>query len=267
MPLFMDQHDTKGASSEDLARAHENDLAVQDEYNVRFLTYWLDYQHGLANCLVEAPNSETVNEVHSVSHGLLANRVIAVNPTEVAAILGRLRDPDDGEIESATRTFAFTDMVGSTALLDTLGDKAAFQVFRDHDRLVRTLLDKHAGREVKQTGDGFMLAFTSPIDSLRFSVALQHELTDQPIAVRIGLNTGTPVAEGGDFFGMAVNVAARLCELAAAGEVLATSEVVGEADGESGFAFTEVGPVQLKGRASPIAVYRLEILKDDSNVV
>ena len=111
MPLFMDQHDTKGASSEDLARAHENDLAVQDEYHVRFLTYWLDYQQGLANCLVEAPNSETVNEVHSVSHGLLANRVIAVNPSEVAAILGRLRDPDHGEIESATRTFAFTDVV------------------------------------------------------------------------------------------------------------------------------------------------------------
>ena len=85
--------------------------------------------------------------------------------------------------------------------------------------------------------------------------------------MRIGLNTGTPVAEGGDFFGMAVNVAARLCELAAAGEVLATGDVVGVAEVGSSFAFTEVGPVQLKGRASPIAVYRLEIVKDDSNVV
>ena len=254
----MDQHDTRGASSEDLAKAHENDLAVQAEYNVRFLTYWLDYPRSQANCLVEASDAEAVNRVHGAAHGLLANRVIPVTPSEVASILGRLRDPDDGQFESATRTFAFTDMVGSTALLDTLGDKAAFEIFRDHDRLVRMLLDRHSGREVKQTGDGFMLAFTSPADALHFSISLQRELSDQVIAVRIGLNTGTPVAEGGDFFGMAVTVAARLCELAAAGEILASQEVVGGAT-EAGLVFTEVGPVQLKGRASPITVYRLEV--------
>jgi len=253
----MDQHDTRGASSEDLAKAHENDLAMQAAYNVRFLTYWLDYPRSLSNCLVEAPNPEAVNQVHGVAHGLLANQVISVNPSEVAAILGRFSDPEDGRFESATRTFAFTDMVGSTALLDTLGDKAAFQIIRDHDRLVRTLLNRHGGREVKHTGDGFMLAFTPPADALHFSISLQRELADHVISVRIGLNTGTPVAEGGDFFGMAVNVAARLCELAAAGEILASENVVGDA-GETSFIFTEVGPVQLRGRASPIAVYRLE---------
>lgn len=254
----MDQHDTRGASSEDLARAHVNDLAVQAEYNVRFLTYWLDYPQSLANCLVEAANPEAVNQVHGIAHGLLANRVIPVSPSEVASILGRLRDPDDGRFESATRTFAFTDMVGSTALLDTLGDKAAFQITRDHDSLVRTLLDRHSGREVKHTGDGFMLAFTSPADALHFSISLQRELSDHVIAVRIGLNTGTPVAEGGDFFGMAVTVAARLCELAAAGEILVSADVVSDA-GETSFKFTEVGPVQLKGRASTVAVFRLEL--------
>ena len=236
MPLFMDQHDTRGASSEDLAKAHENDLAVQSEYNVRFLTYWLDYPRGQANCLVEASNAEAVNQVHGVAHGLLANRVIPVNSLRSGInIWGDYAIPTTVEFESATRTFAFTDLVGSTALLDTLGDKAAFQIIRDHDRLVRMLLDRHSGREVKQTGDGFMLAFTSPADALHFSISLQRELSDQVIAVRIGLNTGTPVAEGGDFFGMAVTVAARLCELAAAGEILASEEVVGGADGEIGF--------------------------------
>lgn len=253
----MDQHDTRGASSEDLARAHDNDLAVQDAYNVRFLTYWLDYQRGLANCLVEAPNPEIVNQVHALSHGMLANKVISVDPSEVAAVLGRLTDPDDGPLESATRTIVFTDMVGSTALLDTLGDKAALQIIRDHDRLVRALLGTHGGREVKHTGDGFMLAFTSADDALRFSLSLQRELADQAVAVRIGLNTGTPVAEGRDFFGMAVNVAARLCELAGAGEILASENVAGDA-AKASFGFSEVGPVQIRGRASPVAVYRLE---------
>jgi class 3 adenylate cyclase len=254
----MDQHDTKGAVPADLAAAHAMDLALENAYNVRFLTYWLDYAQGIANCLVEAPSPEVVNEVHGLSHGLLAHRVIPVDRSEVAAILGRLTDPDDGPIdEPATRTIVFTDMVGSTALLDTLGDEAAVQILRDHDRLVRTLLDSHGGREVKHTGDGFMLSFTSPNDALRFSVSIQRELNDREIAIRIGLNTGTPVAEGRDFFGMAVNVAARLCELAGAREILASENVVGEAV-NSEFGFTQVGPTQLRGRTSPVAVYRLD---------
>ncbi|MGI8518220.1 MAG: nickel-binding protein [Acidimicrobiia bacterium] len=161
MPLFMDQHDIRQATSEDLAMAHTNDVAVQAAHDVRFLTYWVDFPMSLANCLVEAPNPDAVNKVHGISHGQLANRVIRVNPSEVAAILGRLSDPDDGRLDSATRTFVFTDMVGSTTLFDTLGDQEAFKIVQDHDRLVRALLDRHHGREVKHTGDGLMLAFTS----------------------------------------------------------------------------------------------------------
>ncbi|MFN2487114.1 MAG: nickel-binding protein [Acidimicrobiia bacterium] len=258
MPLFMDQHDIREATSEDLALAHSNDVAVQAAHDVRFLTYWIDFPRSLANCLVEAPNPDAVNKVHGISHGLLANRVIQVNSSEVAAILGRLSDPDDGRLDSATRTFVFTDMVGSTTLFDTLGDQEAFKIVQDHDRLVRALLDHHHGREVKHTGDGFMLAFTSPPDALDFSTSLQRELAGRVIAVRIGINTGIPVAEGRDFFGMAVTVAARLCELAAAGEILASADVVTDA-GETSFRFTEVGPVQLKGRASTVAVFRLEV--------
>lgn len=254
----MDQHDTKGAVPTDLAAAHAMDLALENEYNVRFLTYWLDYARGVANCLVEAPNPDVVNEVHGLSHGMLANRIIPVDRSEVAAILGRLTDPDDGAVdESAARTFVFTDMVGSTALLESLGDEAAVEILRNHDRMVRTLLDSHGGREVKHTGDGFMLAFTSPTEALKFSISLQRGLSERGIAIRIGLNTGTPVAEGQDFFGMAVNVAARLCELAGAGEILASENVVGEAT-NSEFGFTQVGPTQLRGRTSPVAVYRLD---------
>ena len=254
----MDQHDTKGAAPTDLAAAHSMDLALEDAYNVRFLTYWLDYVRGVANCLVEAPSPEVVNEVHGLSHGLLANRVIPVNRSEVAAILGRLTDPDHGPIdEPATRTIVFTDMVGSTALLERLGDEAAVQILRNHDRVVRAHVSRFGGREVKHTGDGFMLAFTSPADALSFSISLQRELIEQAIAVRIGLNTGTPLAEDGDFFGMVVNVAARLCELGGAGDILASADVV-EETANAGFAFTEVGPTQLRGRTEPVAVYRLE---------
>lgn len=258
----MDQHDTGGATAEDLARAHDNDLLVQDRYNVRFLTYWLDYQRGVANCLVEATGPEAVNEVHSVAHGLLANRVVPVKPSEVAAMLGRLDDPGTDPIdEPATRTIVFTDLVDSTALLEELGDEAARQITRSHDQLTRELLARHGGREVKHTGDGFMLAFMSASDALEFSRELNGELARMseeswglPLAIRIGLNTGTPLAEGGDFFGMTVNLASRLCSMAAAGEILASEEVVRTAEG---YGFDQRQQLQLKGLAAPVAAYRL----------
>lgn len=258
----MDQHDTRGATPEDLARAHDTDLRVQDEYNVRFLTYWLDYQRGVANCLVEATDPESVNEAHSAAHGMLANRIVPVVPSEVAAMLGRLDDPGTGPIdEPATRTIVFTDLVDSTALLEELGDEAARQVTRSHDRLTREVLARHGGREVKHTGDGFMLAFTSAADALEFSRELNRELARMseesggvPLAIRIGLNTGTPLAEGGDFFGMTVNLASRLCDVAAAGEILASEEVVRTTEG---YGFDQRQQLQLKGLTAPVAAYRL----------
>lgn len=258
MPLFMDQHDAKGAEPENLAQAHQRDLAIQDSYNVRFLTYWLDYGRGIVNCLVEAATPEVVNEVHARAHGMLANRVIPVDRSEVAVLLGRLTDPEDGIVEEpAQRTFVFTDMVGSTALFEALGDDAANRVRRDHDRLVRNLLVPHLGREVKHTGDGFMLVFASPVNALSFAESLQAELAEKDIAVRIGINAGSPLAEGGDFFGMAVNVAARLCELGAAGDILVSPDVVDEASAE-GFRFVPIGPRELRGLSAPLIVYRLE---------
>ncbi len=65
----MDQHDIRKATSEDLVMAHTNDLAVQAAYDVRFLTYWVDFPRSLTNCLVEAPNPDAVNKVHGISHG------------------------------------------------------------------------------------------------------------------------------------------------------------------------------------------------------
>lgn len=264
MPLYMDQHDTSGARAEDLARAHDADLDIQDEYRVRFLTYWLDYPAGLANCLVEAPDPETVNRVHAASHGLLANRIIPVDPTTVAALMGRVTDPGPEPIdEPATRTIVFTDMVDSTARLSELGDEAALEIHRAHNRIVRSVLADHHGRELKHTGDGFMLAFDSPSDAVGFSVDLQQALgqhsathPDSSIKVRIGINTGRPVAEEGDFFGMAVNVAARLCDRAGPGEVLA-SETVAQLTSGLGFAFAHTGPLELKGVSEPVTGYRL----------
>lgn len=264
MPLFMDQHDTAGASPEDLARAHTADLAVQEEYGVKFLTYWLDYERGVANCLIDATDPDAVNRAHAAAHGNLAGRIIRAQKDEILAFLGRTHDEGGPIDEPATRTIVFTDIVDSTAQLDRLGDEAAMANLREHNRIVRDVLAGHRGRIVKSTGDGFMLAFDSPSDAVSFTIRLQQALLthsdDNPataIRVRIGINAGEPVAEDGDLYGIAVNVAARLCDQAGTGEVLVSAVVAGLTMGK-GFTFAEIGTLELKGLSSPVAAYRVE---------
>lgn len=265
MPLFMDQHDTEGASPEDLARAHTADLQVQAEHGVKFLTYWLDYQGGSANCLVDAPDPAAVNRAHAAAHGQLAGRIVPVDESEVLAFLGRTEDPAGTITEAATRTIVFTDMVDSTAQLDEFGDAAGMETLREHNRIVRRVLGNHRGREVKNTGDGFLLSFDSTSDAVRFAIELQRVLADyseehhdRQIRVRIGINAGEPVSEEGDLFGLAVNVAARLCDHASAGEILASAAVAGLTMGK-GFNFTDAGTVSLKGLKNPLPTFRLQL--------
>jgi hypothetical protein len=80
MPLFMDiHHKVEGLTPEGIAAAHQQDLAVQARYGVRFIRYWYDERTGKVFCLSEAPTSDAVSEVHRHSHGLLADEVVEVD--------------------------------------------------------------------------------------------------------------------------------------------------------------------------------------------
>lgn len=270
MPLFMDQHNTDGAAPEDMAQAHVADLELQSTHGVKFLTYWLDYEGGVANCLVDAPNPDAVNRVHAAAHGKLAGRIIPVDESDVLTFLGRTDDPPGTINESATRTIVFTDIVGSTAHLDEVGDDAAMETLREHNRIVRQVLEDHRGRVVKSTGDGYMLVFDSPSDAVRFTIGLQQSLAahsaespQRAIRVRIGINAGEPVSEDGDLYGLAVNVAARLCDMAGTGEILASAAVAGLTMGK-GFSFSDAGAMDLKGLSAPVLAYRLEFASGES---
>lgn len=271
MPLYMDQHNTDGATPEDMARAHVADLDLQASHGVKFLTYWLDYEGGVANCLVDAPDPDAVNRVHAAAHGNLAGRIIPVDEREVLTFLGRTDDPPGTINEPATRTIVFTDIVGSTAHLEEVGDDAAMETLREHNRIVRRVLEDHRGRVVKSTGDGFMLVFDSPSDAVRFTIGLQQSLAafsaenpQRAIRVRIGVNAGEPVSEDGDLYGLAVNVAARLCDMAGTGEVLASAAVAGLTMGK-GFSFSDAGAMELKGLSAPVLAYRLEFASGQSH--
>jgi class 3 adenylate cyclase len=182
------------------------------------------------------------------------------------------------------QTILFTDVEGSTALTDRLGDAKARELLREHERITREALATHGGSEVKTMGDGFMASFSSATGALECAVALQRGFeartnslrsqgspstqtgrqgsgrTDE-IRIRIGLNAGEPIAEDdpggrGDLFGTAVNMAARIAAKAEGGEILA-SNVVRELVAGKGFLFNDRGETELRGFEDPVRVYEV----------
>ncbi len=160
-------------------------------------------------------------------------------------------------------TVLFTDVEGSTALTQRLGDARAREVMRNHERITREALRAHGGTELKAMGDGFMASFSSATRALECAVAVQKafasysdENPETPIRVRIGLNAGEPIAEDADLFGTAVIMAARLCAHAQPCQILA-SNVVQELAAGKGFAFSDRGEAVLKGLDKPVRLYEL----------
>ena len=165
-------------------------------------------------------------------------------------------------VPGAPLTVLFTDVEGSTALTQRLGDAKAREVLREHERIVREALRAHGGSEVKALGDGFMASFSSATGALECAIATQrafaahNESADEPIRVRIGLNAGEPIAEQEDLFGTAVNLAARIAAQAAGGEIL-VANVVRELAAGKGFLFADRGGVALRGFEDPVRLYEV----------
>jgi class 3 adenylate cyclase len=155
---------------------------------------------------------------------------------------------------SSLRTILFTDVEGSTALTDRLGDAAAREVLREHERVTREALKAHGGSEVKTMGDGFMASFGSATRALECAIAIQNAAVHDSIRVRCGLNAGEPIAEDDDLFGTAVIVAARITAQAHGGEIL-VSDVVRQLVAGKGFLFNDRGEHALKGFEDPVRVF------------
>jgi len=155
------------------------------------------------------------------------------------------------------RTLLFTDLESSTALTQSLGDAKAQEVLRGHNDAVRAALAAHDGEEVKHTGDGIFAAFGSAVSAVEASLQIQRELAGAEVRVRIGLNAGEPIAEDGDYFGSAVQLAARVCDRAEPGQVL-VSNVVRELCSGKLFQFQDQGEATLKGFPEPVRLFVVE---------
>ena len=156
-----------------------------------------------------------------------------------------------------TRTFLFTDIVGSTRLVEALGDEAWTELLGWHDRTLRSLFAEHGGEEVDHPGDGFFVAFVDPASALECAAAIQRTLLEHRRAVgfapgvRIGAHTAAAIGSGGSYRGSGVHQAARLAALAGEGEILAS---VGTLELAPRFRAGTPRSVTVRGSTQPLEV-------------
>jgi class 3 adenylate cyclase/tetratricopeptide (TPR) repeat protein len=165
---------------------------------------------------------------------------------------------------SETLTFALTDIEGSTARWER--DRAAMQkAVRRHDEILRSAIAEHAGDVFKTMGDAFFSVFASPRDAIAAMVAAQQALRSEDFAavdgllVRAAIHTGAAEHRDGDYFGPAVNKAARLLAIGHGGQILVTNETASLVCGAlpTNVSLRELGAYHLKDFAEPQRVHQL----------
>jgi adenylate cyclase len=156
----------------------------------------------------------------------------------------------------------FTDIVGYTALTQR-NESATIRLLEEHRKLIRPSFASHGGREIKTTGDGFLVEFQSALDALLCAVAIQHMMHDREIArgdtlsLRIGIHIGDVIEKGKDILGDVVNIASRIEPLAEPGGVCVTSQFYEQVRSKSDLPLVSLGEKSLKNVAMPVAVYKV----------
>jgi len=158
------------------------------------------------------------------------------------------------EIDRVLATVLFTDVVDSTKLAATLGDRPWRAVIDRHDQIVRQQLSRFRGREVKNLGDGFLATFDGPARAVHCAAAITDTVKPLGIAVRSGLHTGEIELKGDDIGGIAVNIAARIAAAAGPNETL-VSRTVRDLVAGSVLRFNDRGLHDLKGLPDQVQLY------------
>jgi class 3 adenylate cyclase len=186
----------------------------------------------------------------------------------IAAIVAQV-DPDLPEYRHQTSpdgmmTIMFTDIEGSTELMEQLGEEAWLEVMLSHNNLVRRVVAECGGDVVKGQGDGFMLAFRSAGSALACAVELQHSVTrfnaanrGRPLRVRIGVHTGNIFQLEDDFLGRTVILAARIAGRARGAEVLVSAAAKEYTERLGRWNYGAPTSLSLKGLAGVEHVYSL----------
>jgi class 3 adenylate cyclase len=190
-------------------------------------------------------------------HALFAGDVDAV-VDEIEEFLTGARSGAEGEVVLAA--VLFTDVVASTEQQARMGRREWSRLADDHDAMVRGALARHRGHEVKTTGDGFLATFNATGSALRCAAEILAGAKGMGLELRVGVHTGEVETRGDDLGGLAVSIAARICDLAEPRQALVSDAVRSHMVG-SGLRFQDQGEHQLKGVPGTWRLFTLKNLE------
>jgi adenylate cyclase len=203
-----------------------------------------------AGAIAGQSSADLVNGMYQVcmDRAIEAHARDHLEPREKGAAPGSMR-----------RAILFVDLALFSSLADAHGDEEAVRVIDRFDRSVREYSLEHDGRLIKQIGDEFMLVFRDAGRAVRFAVDLHQTMArnERFLALRTGIHSGSVLHRMGDFYGHAVNVAARIVSMAMPNAILVT-EPVAKAAADIGIAAEEIGVRSLRGMEEPLPLYRIK---------
>jgi len=232
----MDRHDVpETITAEDIAQLHKEDLKIQNQFNCRVLTYWFDEKRKNAFCLVEAPDSNAIHEMHNHAHGEVPNRIIEVDASIVESFLGRIEDPEKEKNETlniiregAFRIIMVIAFKQSSPLKSA--DENLNSLFKQFSNKIINTLNANDGKIVTQSLYHYLISFTSASNAVHAASDIQSlfknykEGVQHNIELKIGLSAGLPVTKQPSFFEDAIKLAERVCGIVK-GEIIISSQV------------------------------------------
>jgi class 3 adenylate cyclase len=169
-------------------------------------------------------------------------------------------------VSASESTFLFADIAGFTALTEAHGDEQAAELVAEFCRAVQAEIPSGRGAHVKTMGDAVMLRLDDPADAIRLGLTIAGGLMDAHGAppVRVGLHHGSAIERGGDYFGAAVNLAARVSAVATSGEVLLTAKTAALVPEIEGVFYESRGRHELRNVTEPVELFAAIPIGDEA---
>ncbi|HTF19285.1 MAG TPA: nickel-binding protein [Chryseolinea sp.] len=236
MPLFMDFHKIPNISLDDVVNAHMADVAIQEQYGVKYLQFWVNQRDGAVFCLTEGPDAKTCEMVHQMAHGNLACAITEVDPGTYKVFMGEnhklelgLVKNGDDSLDMGYRSILSTT-IRSLAGSAHSSDLQSLEIPPGAKQRVLDSVRKHNGREVKWPADDSIIAvFHDATDAVKCGHQIQSMLLPDPLhpklVFKIGISCDQPVTEDGEFFTRAIKLARRLIQTAQDNQILISSLV------------------------------------------
>lgn len=221
MPIFMDLHIIPGVKAKDVAEAHQQDLLIQNKFSCTCMTYWIDESRNSVFCLIDAPDANSVRELHNSSHGLAPHKIIPVSKTVVESFLGRIYDPHiPGAKEGDLKVFndpAFRTLVivkiPEMILLHSL-KPSADELLEKYWKILPEKAAEFEGEVTEQNENvTSIISFSSPAKAVSCAIAIRNEFNEEErklLNLKIAINAGVPVAESRRLFGDTIDLAKQL---------------------------------------------------------